>query len=102
MRLVESHCAAELREQAAAWQAAESLRRYCDATDVAFGDRPETEEWLAWARAYISHLDPLTDAPAMPKPPAATPEALQQHLPEGWSALRPGYSPARPPSRFGT
>jgi hypothetical protein len=57
--------------------------------DAAYGDRPETAEWLTWARAYISRLDPLTAPPEMPEPPEASPEALQPHLPDRWSAHGP-------------
>jgi hypothetical protein len=90
-RLIEAHRGVCLREQGAAWHAAESLRRYCDAMETAYGDRPETAEWLAWARAYISRLDPLNEPPVMPKAPEATPEALQPHLPDGWSAKGPEH-----------
>jgi hypothetical protein len=85
-RLVESHRPAHLRDQGSSWHAAESLRRYCDAMDAAYGDRSQTAEWLAWARAYITRLDPLTAPPEIPEPPDACAEALQAHLPNGWSA----------------
>lgn len=91
-RLIESHRAACLREQSDAWSRAEILRRYCDAMETAYGDKPETSEWLGWAKAYISRLDPLTEVPAMPASPDANPEALQRHLPDGWSAEGPQRS----------
>lgn len=90
-RLVEAHRAAQLRAQADAWHQAESLRRYCDAVDAAYGDRHETAEWLTWARTHILSLDPLTEPPTMPAAPEASPDALQPHLPEGWSARGPEY-----------
>lgn len=88
-RPIETDRAAPLRAQADAWHEAEGLRRYCDAAEAAHGDDPRTAAWLAWARAYAERLDPLTEPPTMPKPPEPTSEALQKHLPEGWSAEGP-------------
>jgi hypothetical protein len=90
-RLVETHRANELRAQADAWHLADTLRRYCDAIEAAYGDRADTTEWLSWARAHVLELDPLTEAPTMPDAPEASPDALQLHLPEGWSARGPEY-----------
>jgi hypothetical protein len=70
---------------------------YCDALDAAHGDNAVTAEWLAWARAYTARLDPLTKPPAMPEPPDASPEALQDHLPDGWSAQGPHNNHDRRP-----
>ena len=91
-RLVEAHRAAHLRAQADAWQQAMRLRRYCDALEAAHGDHPDSAPWLAWARQYAGRLDPLTEPPTMPEPPVATREALQEHLPHGWSASGPERS----------
>lgn len=88
-RLVEADRAARLRAQAEAWRQADELRRYCDALEAAHGDDPVTAGWLSWARAYAVSLDPLAEPPAMPEPPEPTPEALQEHLPDGWSAYGP-------------
>jgi hypothetical protein len=88
-RLVESSRAARLREQSEAWRTTQALRQYCVAIEAAHGDRPETAEWVAWVRGYISRLDPLATPPEMPENPEVTPEALQPHLPDGWSALGP-------------
>jgi hypothetical protein len=88
-RLVETHRADQLHAQADAWQQADRLRRYCDALDAAHGDNAVTAEWLAWARAYAASLDPLTEPPTMPEPPEPSPEALQDHLPHGWSPHGP-------------
>jgi hypothetical protein len=88
-RLVEAHRAQRLEEQAVAWRQAELVRRYCDALEAAQGHDPHAAEWLAWARSHADSLDPLTKPPTMPEPPEATPEALQEHLPEGWSAHGP-------------
>jgi hypothetical protein len=81
----------ELRAQADAWHLAETLRRYCDAIGAAYGDHPDTAEWLTWARAHVLALDPLTEAPTMPDDPESNPEALQLHLSDGWSARGPEY-----------
>jgi hypothetical protein len=53
--------------------------------------------WLAWARSYAAQQDPLSKPPTMPQPPEATPGALQEHLPDGWSAYAPehGHHPPR-------
>ena len=89
-RLVDAHRAAQLRAQADAWHLVQGLRRYCDAVHAAHGNHPDTVEWLLWAHEYIRRLDPLlADPPTMPQRPEATPEALQRHLPEGWSAHGP-------------
>ena len=90
-RLVESNCADQLLEQSNSWHRAEALRRYCDAMELAHGDRAETVAWLSWARTYIQQLDPLSEVPAMPANPEPTPEALQEHLPAGWSARGPEH-----------
>jgi hypothetical protein len=75
---------------------ADSLRRYCDAMEHAFGGHTKTMEWVAWTRAYITHLDPLTKAPETPQAPEATPDELQRHLPDGWSARGAEYGSVRP------
>jgi hypothetical protein len=90
-RLVETHRASHLRAQAEAWEQAERLRRYCDALAEAYSDNPRTAEWIAWAREYAARLDPLAAPPAMPGPPEETREALQQHLPNGWSVYGPEH-----------
>jgi hypothetical protein len=90
-RLIESYRAAQLKAEAEAWQTANLIRRYCDALETAFGDRPETTEWLSWARTYADRLDPLGSPPMMPGEPEATTEALQQYLPPGWSSLGPEH-----------
>jgi hypothetical protein len=92
-RLVESHRAAQLLAQSNSWHRAEALRRYCDAMEIAHGGRAETVAWLAWARTYLQQLDPLSEVPAMPADPEATAEALQEHLPAGWSARGAEHRP---------
>jgi hypothetical protein len=88
-QLVESNRAVQLFEQSDLWHRAAALRRYCDAMETAHGAHPDTAEWLEWARTYIQQLDPLSDAPVMPTHPVVTPETLQPHLPDGWSARGP-------------
>lgn len=90
-QLVESKRADRLLEQSDSWHRAEALRRYCDAMEVARGARAETVASLAWARTYVQQLDPLSEVPAMPESPEVTPEALQEHLPDGWSARGPEH-----------
>lgn len=93
-RLVESHRVAVLRAQADAWHDAERLRLYCDAMDARHGQEPMTAEWLRWARAYTARVDPLTRPPRTPEPLEPTAEALQEHLPPGWSAQGPEHQQA--------
>ncbi len=90
-RLVETHWATQLHAQANAWHDAQRLRDYCHALAEQHCQQPATAEWLRWADTYISQLDPLSSPPVMPEPPEATPEALQKHLPEGWSAWGPEH-----------
>lgn len=102
-RLVESQRVAVLRSQEQAWREAERLREYCDAMEVAHGEDPESAEWIAWARDFASRLNSLSERPSMPEPPEETPEALQEHLPKGWSVHGPEYGRAHTPGyrRFG-
>lgn len=94
-QLVETQRASLLRSQAKAWEEANLLRRYCDAMQDAYGDREESMSWISWAREFVSRLDPLREPPTMPEPPEETPEALQAHLPEGWSVHGPEYGRPR-------
>src|SRR5262249_23094781 len=93
--LVDSYRASHLRSEAERWTYAENARRYCDAVEVRYGGRVDTADWLKWARACIARIDPLNNPPVIPDDPEATPEALQEHLPEGWSARGPAYSDPR-------
>jgi hypothetical protein len=86
-RFVEADRIAVLRNQVASWEEAEAIRRYCDAVDSAFPNRPGAAEWAAWARAYADRLDPLDVETTIPPPPQLTPDALQPFLPDGWSAI---------------
>jgi hypothetical protein len=96
-RLVVASRATRLRAELGAWQEADAIHRYCDAIEERHcGEDPS--EWVAWCRSYAERLDPLSDPPLMPIPPDPTPEALQPHLPTGWSAHGPhhGHSPQPP------
>lgn len=86
-QLLLDHRATVLRNDANAWSEAERMRAYCDAAETKHGNRPDTAEWLAWARAYAAALDPLTDAPTMPSLSEVTQAELESFLPEGWSAV---------------
>lgn len=85
-KLVEEHRAEQLAEQATAFGEIQRLRSYIQAIEAAYGDHEETAPWLAWAQSYIEQRDPLGKPPVMPRAPEATAEALQAHLPDGWSA----------------
>ena len=97
-RLVETQRIGLLRAQAKAWKEADLLCRYCDAMDEAHGEHPESAEWIAWVRDFASRVDPLGEPPVMPDPPEETPEALQEHLPQGWSVYGPEYGRHHIPS----
>lgn len=90
-RLVDTQRSALLRDQAAAWEEAERLRRYCDAMQADYRGRAESAEWIEWAINFVSRLDPLREPAVMPELPQETPEALQEHLPDGWSVHGPEY-----------
>lgn len=78
-----------LRVHVDAWHEADRLRAYCDAAEIRRGDGVATAAWLAWAREHADKLDPLREPPVMPAAPEPTTEALQEHLPDGWSAEGP-------------
>jgi hypothetical protein len=97
-RLIEDHRIARLTANVDAWDQALRIRAYCDAAEATYHHNADAREWIAWARAHAQRLDPLAHAPAFAEPPEATPEALQPHLPDGWSAHGP--PPPRPDWMF--
>jgi hypothetical protein len=57
--------------------------------DAAHGNDPDTTRWRAWAaRSYLGSPRSLTEPPTMPSAPDPTPKALQDPLPDGWTARR--------------
>lgn len=94
-QLVEQGRIVELRAQAARWQESELIHRYCDAMEETHGDDPQSIEWIEWARAFAANLSPLREVLSVPDPPEETPEALQEFLPDGWSAYGPDYGRQR-------
>lgn len=94
-RFAEARRARQLRAQAAAWREADTLRRYCDAAQAAWGEHGPTAQWLTWARAFIAELDPLRQPVAAPAAVEPSPEALQEYLPDGWSSQGPTVRPPR-------
>ena len=50
---------------------------------------PDTVDWLVWARAFADEIDPLGQPPITRELPEISPEDLQRHLPDGWSAHGP-------------
>jgi hypothetical protein len=95
-QLVEQGRIVELRAQVASWQESELICRYCDAMEEAHGGDPRCIEWIGWARAFAAKLNPLRETPSMPDPPEETLEALQEFLPDGWSARGPEYGQQYP------
>jgi hypothetical protein len=62
------HRATVLRDQVAAWHEAEAIRHHCDQL-VAAG-AADQDEWVRWARARASEIDPLREPPGMPPAPS--------------------------------
>lgn len=60
---------AALEAESARWEQAQRVRRYLDAMELAYGEHPETAEWIAWGRAYADRLDPLHELASPPRPP---------------------------------
>lgn len=92
-RLIEEHRAAHSCREADAWRLATSLEEYCDAIEASYPDGSASANWTRWIRGHAKHINPLTQEPALPDPPEATIEALQKHLPAGWSAEGPEHRP---------
>ena len=78
-----------LREQAAAWDEARQIRAYCDALCAAHPSDPGTQAWIQWGRAHADLIDPTVGPPHPPEIEEPAPAALQEFLPEGWSASGP-------------
>ncbi|GAA1375970.1 hypothetical protein [Streptomyces beijiangensis] len=90
--LIEDHRRKILRTQVESWQEATAIRAYCRALEDDQAARPDAPEaakrWIAWARAYAEHIDPVSRTPGFPDPPAITPEDLRPYL-HGWSPYEP-------------
>lgn len=94
-RLIESHRAAYLRSRLDAWEEAQRIRRYCEAMNATADDSEETAAWLTWAGDYAKKIDPIGVPTSLPEDPEMTHEAVQRHLPAGWSTYGPegGWRP---------
>jgi len=90
-----------LRAQAAGWQESELIYRYCDAMEEAHGGNAQVAEWIEWARGFAASIDPLREPPLAPDPPEETPDALQEFMPDGWSAKGPEYRREDPRDYWG-
>lgn len=81
---LESHRTEVLTAQVERWTLANAIRTYCDALGqrLAQIDDPDESatEWLAWARARATSLDPLSSVPTMPPDPEFSAEELKPHL----------------------
>lgn len=75
-RAVWEHRAIVLRDQVAAWREAEAIRRHCDQLVAAGTD--DRDEWVKWARARASAIDPLREPPGMPPEPSEESVPRQQ------------------------
>ncbi len=83
--LIESHRATWLHSRLEAWDEAERIRRYCQAMETTAGESEETATWVAWALGYAEKIDPIGVPTSLPEDPVMTHEAVQEHLPDGWS-----------------
>ena len=94
-RVVESHRVSQLGSRLDAWDEAQRIRAYCEAMDAAAEGSEDTAAWLAWAREYVEKIDPIGVPTSLPEDPELTHEAVQQHLPAGWSTYGPehGWQP---------
>jgi hypothetical protein len=88
-RFDETERAKHLRGQIARWEEAERIRRFSAAAEAAHPTSSDVDEWLAWARSFADRLDPLSEAPTGPAVQEPTADALQPHLPAGWSPWGP-------------
>lgn len=91
----EEQDAAELRDQIRRWREAQEIDSYCQALADRLKDEPadrpgirRAQDWLSWARARATALDPLRTLPAAPERPELTPEDLKPYL-QGWSPYGP-------------
>jgi hypothetical protein len=94
-RLLESHRAAQLDRELAAWKRADRIRSYCDALQESQGTDKGTVAWIDWCRRYADSIDPTNRPTGLPEDPEVTHGALQEHLPHGWSTYGPehGWQP---------
>jgi hypothetical protein len=88
-RVVESHWAEQLQRELDAWALCDRIERYCDALEAAHGKDEETLEWISWALDYAKKIDPTKTPSSIPEDPDLTHEAVQRHLPPGWSTYGP-------------
>lgn len=89
----EAHRASILRRQTEDWKLASQIDAYlaamADRIAVLDGDElAAATEWIVWARAYQTRLDPLHGPLAMPPDPRFTPDALAPFM-RGLSAYEP-------------
>ena len=91
LRLVESHRAAQLHRQLDSWDLSSRIERYCDALEATQGKDAGTLDWISWAREYAKKIDPTKTPSSLPEDPEMTHEAVQEHLPRGWSTYGPEH-----------
>jgi hypothetical protein len=91
----EAHNAAALCEQTSNWRKSQEINAYCQALAERIDREPpdapgvrEAREWLSWARAYATSLDPLGTLPSHPEQAELRPEDLKPYL-NGWSPHGP-------------
>lgn len=92
-KLIETARFHQLKRETEAWELAARIRDYCDALDNAQGEDPAAAKWVAWARGYAEQIDPLNTPRKLPPDPGPTRQALQEHLPPGWSVYGPEHTP---------
>lgn len=91
VKVVEAHRAAQLRRELDAWDLTHRIERYCEALEASQGNNEATSAWLTWARGYANRIDPTITPSELPPDPELTHEAVQEHLPSGWSTYGPEH-----------
>jgi hypothetical protein len=86
---IEHHRINDLKDKLARRQTAASLREFLLECQQAHGHDAGTQEWLAWADAYLQRLDPLGTPPCLPTVPEPSREDLRPFMPPGWNPYHP-------------
>jgi hypothetical protein len=83
-----------LATQVDRWHEAQRLKAYLGAMEASVAglgadERQAAEEWLAWARQYRDHVDPLGEQLRLPPDPEFTAEVIAPFM-RGLSPYGPG------------
>lgn len=92
-RFAEDARIAALNKQMQAWETAAKVRAYCQATEAALPETPDSDvaEWLQWMRDYADQIDPVIRGVQAPKLHEPTAHELRPYL-DRWSPYGPDSS----------